>query len=90
VAIVADVLVVIYLSGWLIASIALAVSSRLLTSRFRRPGGRIAVSVLAGGAWLVLLVGAAQFGALVALSKVLSDVDDELADRATPVDELVA
>jgi O-antigen ligase len=83
----ADVIVVVYLSGWFIASVALAVLSRVLTRRFARPRGRLAVSILAGAAWLLLLVGAAQFGALMALSRVLSDVDDESADGATTVDE---
>jgi hypothetical protein len=86
---VADVIVVIYLSGWLITSVALGISSRLLTARFRPARRPVAVSVLAGGLWLVLLVGAAQFGALVALSKALSEDDAELGVVSATVDELV-
>jgi nitrate/nitrite transporter NarK len=72
-AIVVDVIVVVYLSGWLLTSAALVVSSRLLTSSRSPAQHPLSVSLLAGGAWLLLLLGAAQFGALVALSKVLAD-----------------
>jgi hypothetical protein len=90
---VADAIVVIYLAGWLVTSAALAASSRLLTRRFRPVRYPVALSFAAGGAWLLLLVGAAQFGALLVLWKVFADDEaDPAADAeqvAGPADELV-
>jgi hypothetical protein len=86
---VADVIVVVYLSGWLLTSAALVVSSRLLKSRRSPAKHAVSISLLAGGAWLLLLLGAAQFGALVALSKALAEEDNERAVFPTTADELV-
>ena len=74
----ADVIVVVYLSGWLLTSAALVVSSRLLKSRRSPAQHPLPLSLLAGGAWVLLLLGAAQFGALVALSKALADDENVL------------
>jgi hypothetical protein len=78
---VADVIVVVYLFGWLLTSAALVVSSRLLNRRRSPARHPLAVSLLAGGAWVLLLLGAAQFGALVALSKALADDENALSGR---------
>ena len=69
----ADVIVVVYLSGWLLTSAALAASTRFLTRRFRPVQHPAVLTLVAGGAWLLLLVGAAQFGALLAIRKALAD-----------------
>jgi hypothetical protein len=85
---VADVIVVIYLLGWPLASVALAVSSRLVSSRLRPARNPLAVSLLAGAAWPFLVLGAVQFGAVVAL-KALVDDNALPAVIPTAVDELV-
>jgi hypothetical protein len=86
---VADVIVVTYLLGWPLASVALAVLSWLVNSRLRPAPNRLAASLLAGAAWPFLVLGAAQFGAVVALSKALAQHQPGLAVIPPSVDELV-
>jgi hypothetical protein len=79
-------IVMIYLLGWLLTSV---VSARLLKRRVSSAPHPWAVSVFAGGAWLVLLVGAAQFGALLAIRKALAEEDDEYDVIPTAAEEFV-
>lgn len=81
-----EAIVMMYLSGWVLTSV---VSMWLLKTRVRSPRHPLSLSVLAGGAWLVLLVGAAQFGALLAIRKALAEVDAEFAVIASAADEFV-
>ena len=61
----ADVLVVAYLSLWALTSVGLIVSSRWLMCPWRPARHPVAVSLVAGAVWPLLLFGAAQFAAVV-------------------------
>ena len=82
----ADVLVVAYLSLWALTSVGLIGASRWLRSAARPAPHPVAVSLLAGAVWPLLLLGAAQLGALVAATEALSrsepvSLSDEDADE---------
>jgi hypothetical protein len=84
---VVEKIVMIYLLAWLFTSVVLAVSSRLLKDRWSPARHPLAISLVAGGVWLLLLVGAAQFGALVAVKKALAEDEREVARISAGVDE---
>ena len=84
--IVGEMIVMIYLLGWLLTSV---VSARLLTSRVSSAQHPLAISLFAGGAWLLLLVGAAQFGALIAIRRALAEEESEFDVIPTAADEFV-
>jgi hypothetical protein len=62
----ADVIVAIYLSGWLLTSVALGAWSRLAQNKFGAT--TVTLGVIAGAMWPVLLLGAIQFGIVVAVT----------------------
>jgi hypothetical protein len=64
---VTDVIVLAYSLGWVLTSVGLVVASHRVRSDVRPVPDAVVVSLVAGGAWPLLLVGAVQFGLLVAL-----------------------
>ncbi len=86
----ADVIITIYLMGWPLSSLALAVASRL-TPRRLRPAPRVLVPVIiaAGGLWPLLVLGIGQFAGVMAISKALADDDAGFAVAPTAVEEFV-
>jgi hypothetical protein len=62
-----------YLSGWAIESLALFAASHWLhDSNFRAPPTS-AVGLLAGAVWPLVTLGVVQYGAVAAVSKMMSD-----------------
>ena len=84
----ADVLVVAYLSLWALTSVGLIVSSRWLKSPWRPAPHPVAVSLLAGAVWPLLLLGAAQLGVLVAATEALSRSEPDSPSDEDDEDEL--
>ena len=84
----ADVLVVAYLSLWALTSVGLIASSRWLKSPSRPAPHPVAVSLLAGAVWPLLLLGAAQLGVLVAATEALSRSEPDSPSDEADEDEL--
>lgn len=70
----ADIVVIAYVIGWAMTTVALVISSRWLRSRRRPAPHPFAVSFLAGAAWPLLLLGVVEVAAIAAASKIAPDV----------------
>ena len=65
-------LVVIYLAGWVIASVALFAASRRFSETDCPAVHPLGVSLIAGAAWPLLVVGLVEMSSVVVFTKVQS------------------
>jgi hypothetical protein len=60
-----DVLVAVYLGGWLLVTLAGHVASRWFGHRWSPPAHPLLLSALAGALWPLLLIGLIEFSSIV-------------------------
>ena len=63
-----DVLVAIYLGGWVLVTLAGYVASRSFGHRWAPPAHPLVLSALAGAVWPLLLIGLIELGSIVVLA----------------------
>ena len=74
-----------YLSGWAIESIALFAASHWLSDNSFHLRRAFVVSLLAGAVWPLVTLGLFQYGAIAAVSKIMSDRETAVPpDRSLP------
>ena len=75
-----DFLIYGYLIGWALTTIALALTVRRLQDQARPQPHPIPLSVVAGAAWPILVLGVAEYASVAAAAAVVHDEDDELVN----------
>ena len=70
-------LLIAYLAGWVITSVATLIGVRKLCDR----NSSVTVALVAGMLWPVLLVGVAQYGLITLVAKGLRTVEVEVEPR---------
>jgi hypothetical protein len=67
-----DMLLVIYLSGWLPVTFAAYAAGRRLGDRQSPPGHQLTVSLVAGAVWPLLVLGLVEMSSIMVIAKVQS------------------
>ena len=75
-------MVLIYLSGWLIGTIAAYTAARHLHDRCEPSPHPLCVSVVAGALWPLLLAGLVELSSLVVLTKAASKAETGISVSA--------
>ena len=70
--------IVIYLGGWIVASLGLYVAGRRLSDEHVPALNQLAVSVAAGAAWPLLVVGLVELSSVVVFTKAQSKPGTEV------------
>lgn len=81
----AHLFLVAHLTGWAIESLAVFAASQWLRDDNFDPPRALGISLMAGALWPLVTLGLLQYGAIAAISKIVSD--REAAAYRVPADE---